>query len=167
MDSLDKHSRESEKVQFAATAAVETASRAREQITNSLDLIRELKSRLDQFSSNDVLTVRDRIISLRNSARDALEAAENAKNRALDLKIPTDVQTVDNARVLRMAQEIENESTVNLKHVLFNNLYYHPISFRISKSDLKTCKSDLLRVDQSSRMFSLTVVNCMTKERRY
>ena len=112
MGALDKHKRESEKVQFAAQSAVETAERAREQITNSLDLIRDLRKRLVQFSQNDVLTVRERIISLRDSATAALEAAETAKNRALDLKIPNEVPMVENQRILRMAQEITRQAEV-------------------------------------------------------
>ena len=120
MGALDKHQRESEKVQFAAKAAVETALRARKQITDSLDLIRDLKERLDQFSSNDVKVVRDRIVSLRNSARDALEEAQKAKNRALDLRIPTVVPTVDNDRVLKMTQEINLQSKVSVINIPLN-----------------------------------------------
>ena len=112
MGALDKHQRESEKIQFSATAAVETSKRALDQITNSLDLIRSLKTRLETFSSNDVLTARERIISLKNSARDALAAAEKAKNRALDLKIPSEINTVDNPRILKMANEIKLQSKV-------------------------------------------------------
>ena len=124
MGALDKHARESEKVQFAARAAVETANRAADTITDSLELIRDLKKRLETFSSNDVLTIRDRIVSLRNSARDALEAARDAKNRALDLKVPDLVNTVDQGRVKTMANEIELQADVRRNFYNFFSIFF-------------------------------------------
>ena len=113
---LDKHRSESESVQEAAQQARETSARARAQITDSLDLIKSLKMKLTQISTNDVKSTRERIINLRGAASIALDAARQANNRALDLKIPNEIPEFSEetqANILKSADDINETANVS------------------------------------------------------
>ena len=119
---LDRHESESKRVQEAAAQAKETSERARKQITDSLDLIKELKMKLTRISNNDVKSTRERIINLREAAKTALDAAKKAKERALDLqsKVPNvipDFSDEQKANIMKSADDI-NE-TANVSRIMF------------------------------------------------
>ena len=119
---MDRHESESKRVQEAAAQAKETSERARKQITDSLDLIKELKMKLTRISNNDVKSTRERIINLREAAKTALDAAKKAKERALDLqsKVPNvipDFSDEQKANIMKSADDI-NE-TANVSRIMF------------------------------------------------
>ena len=127
MGALDKHRTESEKVQFAAKAAIETSQRAREQIEGSLDLLNDMKGSLDTFVYDDLKTTQQRITTLRDSAKLAKKQATEAKNKVMALNIPTEdrIPDIDNQKIKKMAKEIEIQAEVRiLKKIYDDNLFF-------------------------------------------
>ena len=114
MGALDKHRTESEKVQFAAKAAMETSQRAREQIEGSLDLLNDMKGSLDTFVTDDLKLTQQRITALRDSAKLAKQQATEAKNKVMALNIPTadSIPEIDDQKIKKMANEIELQAEV-------------------------------------------------------
>ena len=113
---MDRHESESMRVQEAAAQAKETSERARKQITDSLDLIKKLKMKLTQISTNDVKSTRERIINLREAAKTALDAAKKASDRALDLKIPNEIPDFSDeqkANIMKSADDINETANVS------------------------------------------------------
>ena len=118
-DAVDRHQSESERVQLAAQAALETSSRARQQILKSITTIRALKETLRGLSNNVVGTTRARLVDLKKVAIVALENAKKASNRALDLKIPDEIPTFDGPNVRKSAEDIEDSANVCILYSLY------------------------------------------------
>ena len=115
-DALSTHQSESEKVQLAAQSALETSKRAGQQIVDAIHLIKDLKTKLQSVSNNDVQSAKDRIISLRKAARIALETAKKADNFALDLKAKTEkiqIPQLDKNNILQSAEDINESANVS------------------------------------------------------
>jgi len=113
-DAQQRHQDESEKVQLAAQAALETSKRAKEQILASITTIKSLKQKLEQVSNNDVPSTRSRLINLKRISATALENAKKASNRALDLKIPDEIPQFDADNVRQSAEDIEKSANVSI-----------------------------------------------------
>ena len=101
---------------MAAQSALETSKRAGQQIVDAIHLIKDLKTKLQSVSNNDVQSAKDRIISLRKAARIALETAKKADNFALDLKAKTEkiqIPQLDKNNILQSAEDINESANVS------------------------------------------------------
>ena len=77
--------------------------------------------KLTQISNNDVKSTRERIINLREAAKVALEAARQANNRALDLKVPNEIPEFSDetqANILKSADDINETANVSFRIAL-------------------------------------------------
>lgn len=112
MGALDYHKTQSEKVQFAAKAALETSQRARNQITSSLTIVKEMTNSLEEFATQDLDTTRQRMVNLKNSAILAKKQALEAKDRVMALHIPTkaDIPSIDTKTIMAMTSEIQSQA---------------------------------------------------------